>query len=109
MDRHYKFLRMPFGMMNSGATLTHAVQMLLRGMDHVVDFVGDMLVDTTREDGVSTLKELIRRLQRGNFTVRFTKCMLGARMIDFSGHLLKERAIGLQDENVEKVRSAIQE
>ncbi|GFN98796.1 Zinc finger protein [Plakobranchus ocellatus] len=35
MDCHYEFLRMPFGMMNSRATLTRAVKKLLCEMDNV--------------------------------------------------------------------------
>ncbi|GFR79413.1 zinc finger protein [Elysia marginata] len=46
MDCHYEFLRMPFGMMNSGATLTRAVKKLLCGMDNVVDYIDDLLVHT---------------------------------------------------------------
>ncbi|GFN79554.1 Zinc finger protein [Plakobranchus ocellatus] len=46
MDCHYEFLRMPFGMMNSGATLTRAVKKLLCGMDNVVDYIDDMLIHT---------------------------------------------------------------
>ncbi|GFS16439.1 zinc finger protein [Elysia marginata] len=46
MDCHYEFLRMPFGMMNSGATLTRAVKKLLCGMDNVVYYIDDMLVYT---------------------------------------------------------------
>ncbi|GFO17667.1 Zinc finger protein [Plakobranchus ocellatus] len=32
MARHYKFLRMPFGMLNSRARLARAMKMLVRGM-----------------------------------------------------------------------------
>ncbi|GFN96817.1 Zinc finger protein [Plakobranchus ocellatus] len=32
MDCHFEFSRMPFGMMNLGATLTRAVKMLMGGM-----------------------------------------------------------------------------
>ncbi|GFO13647.1 Pol polyprotein [Plakobranchus ocellatus] len=78
MDCHYEFLRIPFGMMNSGATLTPAVKKLLCGMDNV----------------------------DANFTVRPFKCLLGSRTLDFLGHGLGRGAIGLQDENVEKVRNA---
>ncbi|GFR95654.1 zinc finger protein [Elysia marginata] len=46
MDCHYEFLRMPFGMMNSGATLTRAVKKLLCGMDNVVDYIDDLLEQT---------------------------------------------------------------
>ncbi|GFO17316.1 Zinc finger protein [Plakobranchus ocellatus] len=46
MDCHYEFLRMPFGMMKSGATLTRAVKKLLCGMDNVVDYIDDLLIHT---------------------------------------------------------------
>ncbi|GFO26427.1 Zinc finger protein [Plakobranchus ocellatus] len=64
MDCHYEFLRMPFGMMKSGATLTCAVKKLLCGMDNVVDYIDDLLIHTeTWEAHVKTLSELFKRLQ----------------------------------------------
>ncbi|GFN74673.1 Pol polyprotein [Plakobranchus ocellatus] len=106
MDCHYEFLRMPFGMMNSGTTLTHAVKKMLCGMD-VVDYIDDLLIHTeTWEAHVKTLSELFKRLQEANFTVRPVRCLLGSRTVDFLGHSLGRGAIGLQDENVEKVRNA---
>ncbi|GFO02545.1 Zinc finger protein [Plakobranchus ocellatus] len=107
MDCHYEFLRMPFGMMNSGATLTRAVKKLLSGMDNVVDDIDDLLIHTeTWEADVRTLSELFRRPQEVNFTVRPVKCLLGSRTVDFLRHSLGRGAIDLQDENVEKVRNA---
>ncbi|GFO06249.1 Pol polyprotein [Plakobranchus ocellatus] len=104
MDLHCEFLRIPFGMMNTGATLTHAVKMLVRGMDYVMDYKDVLLVyRPTMEDHVWTLREHFKRLQWANFTVRPTKCALWARMIDFLGHRLGEGTIGLQAESVEKV------
>ncbi|GFO41912.1 Pol polyprotein [Plakobranchus ocellatus] len=80
--------------------------MLVREMDYVVDCVDDLSVHTpTWEDLVSTLRELFRLLQRVNFTIRPTKCVLRARTIDFLNHRLKEGAIGPNDESVEKVRT----
>ncbi|GFN86676.1 Pol polyprotein [Plakobranchus ocellatus] len=107
MDCHYEFLRMPFGMMNSGATLTRAVKKLLCGKDNVVDYIDDLLIHTKTWDAhVKTLSELFKRLQEVNFTVRPVKCLLGSRTVDFLGHSLGRGAIGLQDENVVKVRNA---
>ncbi|GFO26818.1 retrovirus-related pol polyprotein from transposon 297 [Plakobranchus ocellatus] len=69
MDCHYKFLRMPFGMMNSGATLTRAVKKLLCGMDTVVDYIDDLLIHTeTWEAYVKTISELFKLLQEANLT-----------------------------------------
>ncbi|GFN92535.1 Pol polyprotein [Plakobranchus ocellatus] len=107
MDCHYEFLRIPFDLMNSGATLTSAVKKLLCGMDNVVDYIDDLLIHTeTWEAHVKTLNEAFKCLQEANFTVRPIKCLLGSRTIDFLGHSLGRGAIGLQDENVEKVRNA---
>ncbi|GFR95420.1 zinc finger protein [Elysia marginata] len=73
MDCHYEFLRMPFGMMNSGATLTRGVKKLLCGMDNVVDYIDDLLVHTeTWEAHVETLAERFRRLREANFTFAVT-------------------------------------
>ncbi|GFO49548.1 Pol polyprotein [Plakobranchus ocellatus] len=93
--------------MISGATRTRAVKMLAREMDYVVDYVDDLLVHTpTLENHVKTLRELFRRLQQANFTVRPKKYVPGAKAIDFPGHRLGERTIGLEDEHVEKIRGA---
>ena len=59
MGQHNEFLRMPFGMVNSGMTMTRAVRKLLDGMDNVVDYIDDLLVHTrTLEEHVRTLKDL---------------------------------------------------
>ncbi|GFN87121.1 Zinc finger protein [Plakobranchus ocellatus] len=92
-----------FGMMNSGASPTRTVKMLVRGMNHVVDYVEDLLVHTmTWKNHMRTLRELFSRLQQANFIVRPTKCVLKARTIDFAGHRLGEGAFSLQDEKWRK-------
>ncbi|GFO42839.1 Zinc finger protein [Plakobranchus ocellatus] len=107
MDSHYEFLRMPFEMMTSGAMLTRAVKKLLCGMDNMLDYIDDLLIHMeTWEAHVKTLSELFKRLQEANFTVRPVKCLLESKTVDFLGHSLGRSAIGLQDENVEKVRNA---
>ncbi|GFN94751.1 Zinc finger protein [Plakobranchus ocellatus] len=80
MDHLDEFLKMLFEIKSSGATLTTAVKMLLRGVSYVMDYVDGLMVHfPTWEDHLRTLKELFRRLQWANFTVRPTKYMLGAR------------------------------
>ncbi|GFR68187.1 zinc finger protein [Elysia marginata] len=107
MDCYYEFLKMPFGMMISRATLTRAVKKLLSGMDKVVDYIDDLLVHTeTWEAHVETLAVFFRRLRETNFNVRSLKCVLGSSTVDFLGHRLGQETISLRNENVEKVRNA---
>ena len=107
MGQHYEFLRMPFGMVNSGMTMTRAVRRLLEGMDNVVDYIDDVLVHTkTWEEHLQVLEELFKRLKAANLVARPTKCELGATQVDFLGHRLGRGTVGLQDCNVEKVKDA---
>ncbi|GFO11379.1 Zinc finger protein [Plakobranchus ocellatus] len=98
MDRHYQFIKIPYGMMSSGATLTRAVKMMVRVLEYVVDYADDLLVhNPTLEDHMTTLGQHFMRLQRTNINVRPTKSVLEARRIDFLGHRLGEGPIGLQE------------
>ena len=107
MGQHYEYLRMPFGMVNSGMTMMRAVWKLLDVMDNVVDYIDDLLVHTqTWEEHVQTLKELFKRLKAANLVARPTKCAFGATQVDFLGHCLEQGMIGLQDVNVQKMRDA---
>ncbi|KAK3732965.1 hypothetical protein RRG08_002574 [Elysia crispata] len=106
MGQHYEFLRMPFGMINSGMTMTRAVR-LLEEMNNVVDYINDLQVHTkTWEEHLQVLEELFKRLKAANLVARPTKCELGATQVDFLGHRLGRGTVGLQDCNVEKVKDA---
>ena len=95
MGQHYEFLRMPFGMVNSGMTMTRAVRRLLEGMDNVVDYIDDLLVHTkTWEEHLQVLEELFERLKAANLVANWEQ------------HRLGRGTVGLQDCNVEKVKDA---
>ena len=46
MGQHYEYLQMPFGMVDSGMTVTRAVRKLLDGLDNVIDYIDNLLVYT---------------------------------------------------------------
>ena len=106
-DGSYEFLKMPFGMINSAATLKRAIKKLLRGLDNVEFYWDDILVHTrTWEEHIKALRELFRRLLAAGMTVRPTKCLFGVNTVDFLGHRLEEGLIGLHEDNVTKIRDA---
>ena len=43
-DRQYEFLRMPFGMVNSGATLVQGLKKVLEGLSGVGSYIDDIVV-----------------------------------------------------------------
>ncbi|KAK7096255.1 hypothetical protein V1264_005571 [Littorina saxatilis] len=106
-DGTYECLRMPFGMVNSGATLKRGMRKMLKGMKNVVYYWDDLLVHTkTFAEHLETLRELFSRLSKANLTVRPSKCILGIDNVDFIGHSLKEGQKGLLLENVTKILNA---
>ena len=83
----YEFTRMPFGMVNSGATLVRGLRKILDGMPGVGSYVNDIVIySDSWEDHIKTLKELFGRLRKARITARPTKCLLGASRMEFLGH-----------------------
>ena len=65
-DGHWEFLRMPFGMVNSGATLKRGLSRILKDVDNVLFYWDDILVHTPSwEDHIKTLRELFQQLKKG--------------------------------------------
>ena len=107
-DGSYEFLKMPFGMINSAATLKRAMKKLLHGLDNVEFYWDDILVHTrTWEEHIKALRVLFRRLLAAGMTIRPTKCLFGVNTVDFLGHRLEEGLIGLHEDNVTKIRDAL--
>ena len=95
---------MPFGMINSAATLKRAMKKLLHGLDNVEFYWDDILVHTcTWEEHIKALRELFSRLLAAGMTIRPTKCLFGVNTVDFLG---QEGLIGLHEDNVTKIRDA---
>jgi hypothetical protein len=106
-DGCYEFLKMPFGLMNSGATFTKMMRKLLGGMGNVEHYIDDCLVHSeTWEGHVETLRKFLQRVRGANLAVKPSKCKVGFESVEFVGHEVKQGEIGLQGDNVEKVVKA---
>ena len=106
-DGCYEFLRTPFGMKNSGATLVRGMKKLLQGLPHVESYIDDLIVYTEDWDThLRVLDELLRRLQQAHLVVRPTKCLFGTKSIEFLGHLVGGDCITINEENLEKIRQS---
>ena len=68
-DGPYEFLRMPFGMVNLGATLVRGLKKGLDGLSGVGSYINDIVIySDSWEEHFSTLKELLGRLRRARIT-----------------------------------------
>ena len=68
-DRQYEFLQMPFGMLNSGATLVRGLKKVLKGLSGVGSYINDIVIySDSWEERLRTLKELFGGLRRARIT-----------------------------------------
>lgn len=106
-DGAYEFLRTPFGMKNSGATLVRGMRKIFSGMTNVESYIDDLIIYNNDWDShLATLNEVFQRLQHAKLTARPSKCMLAAKSVEFLGHSIGHDWITPSDDNLEKIRSA---
>ena len=78
---------MPFGILNSGATLFQGLKKVLKGLSGFGSCINDIDVYNDRwEEHVRTLKELFGRFRRARITAQPMKCLPGADRTEFLSH-----------------------
>ena len=105
-DGRYEFLRMPFGMVNSGATLVRGLRRLLGDMEGVGCYIDDIIVySDSWGTHMRTIRDLLNRLSKAKITARPTKCLFGVSKMEFLGHEVDGDHITPSRENLEKIRN----
>ena len=103
----YDFLRMPFGMKNSGATLVRGMRKILAGMKNVDSCIDDLIIHTDDwQAHLQVLEELLRRLRKAGRTVNPSKCVFGAESFELLGHYIGGDWITINEDNLEKICTA---
>ncbi len=103
----YQFRRNAFGLVNSGSVFNRVIRKLLVDMKHIDAYVDDVLPHTIDWDThMAVLRELFLRIRKANLTLRPTKCFLGYANIAFTGHIVGSGKLQMEDEKIEKIRSA---
>ena len=106
-DGCYEFLRMPFGMKNSGATLVRGMRKLLQDMDNVECNIDDLIV--YKKDWATHLQVLdkvLQKLRQAGLVIRPTNSVFSSKFIEFLEHSIEKNCISINEENLEKIRSA---
>ena len=98
---------MPLGMKNSGATLVRGMRKLLQDMDNVECYTDDLIVHTKDwPTHLQVLDKLLKKLRQAGLVIRPTKRVFGSKSVEFLGHSIGENCSSINEENLEKIRSA---
>ena len=101
----FSFKRMPFGLINSGATFCRMMRVLLKGLENTDNFVDDIIVHTQSwQLHISCLRQLFQRLREARLTARPSKCVLCVETVGFLGHVLGAGTIKPNPEKVKDIR-----
>ena len=103
----FQFVRMPFGLVNAGATYERMMRKLLSGMQGVANYVDDVIVSSaTWEEHMFSLRELFKRVKEASLTMNPSKCSVAYTQVDFAGHKVGAGQLTTQMDKVERVRNA---
>ena len=70
----FQFVRMPFGLVNAGATYELMMRKLLSGMQGLANYVDDVIVySSTWDEHMYSLRELFSRVKKVSLTVKPSK------------------------------------
>ncbi|XP_074337303.1 uncharacterized protein LOC141674495 [Apium graveolens] len=102
----YAYIKMPFGLKNTGATFQRMVnkvfnEQISRNMERYVD---DMIVKLLFRDHAEDLRECFKTLRRNNMKINPRKCTFRVASGKFPGYLVSERGI---EANAEKIKEIV--
>ena len=104
----FQFRRMPFGLVNAGASYCRMMRELILGVDNVDSYVDDIIIIHTQtwDQHITTLRMVFDRLRNAGITVKPSKCCIGFHSVDFVGHHVGKGKIQTQNDKIEKVKNA---
>lgn len=90
----FEYIRMPFGLRNSGQTFQRFIDEVTRGLKGVFAYVDDILVaSSSPSEHLRHLEHLFRRLESYGLIVSKEKCVFGVSELSFLGHKISASGI----------------
>ena len=105
----YRFLRMPFGLINAPATFQRAMDILLSDVrwESVIVYLDDIIIfSKSFEEHVRHLRVVLQKLTDSGATLKFSKCKFFRQSVDYLGHHLLPHKLQVLKKNVEAIEKA---
>ena len=104
----FEHVRLPFGLCNSPATFSRAMQLVLRGLSWktVLSYLDDISVlGRSFEEHLENLKAVFTRLKQFNLKLKPRKCSLFQTEMVYLGRKVTRDGISVQPGHVEKIKN----
>ena len=106
----FQFIRMPFGLVNAGATCQRTMDKVIKevrdeGFKDIDAYMDNIIVFTANaQDHIDTLRCLFSKLAKFNLSLREDKCEFMVDELEFLGFKLSGKGMSPSESNVAKVR-----
>ena len=103
----FEFMRMPFGLTNTGASFCHLMEMVIGDQQFVtlLFYLDDICIFTDSADQMLDRIELVfSRLKKFSLKVKPKKSFFFQTEVSFLGHILSAKGISPNPEKVDKIR-----
>ncbi|KAH3765483.1 Transposon Ty3-G Gag-Pol polyprotein [Pelomyxa schiedti] len=93
---HLEMVRMPFGLVNAGATYQRGMTQLFQGKQwqYILTYIDDIIVFShTFEEHMQHLQEVFNCLNDAGVRLKHTKCEFCMEKINFLGHIISKEGI----------------
>ena len=104
-DSQYRFLYMPFGMINASAVFNRLIYKLFGKIKQVVHFIDDILVHTkTWQEHLDVLEKVLGILKEASLSARPSKCYFAFKDIEFLGHFVGKGKLMVNPEILKRIQ-----
>ena len=102
----WEFLRMPFGLKNAAQAFQRLMDGILRDAPFTFAYIDDILVAShSEEEHLEHLQQLFKLLSNNGLVINKSKCVFGAKELDFLGHRITTHGVRPHPDRVATLHS----
>lgn len=101
----FEYMRMPFGLRNSGQTFQRFIDQVLKGLPFVFKYIDDIQVASNcHEEHLQHLNIIFERFRKHGLRINVSKCEFGKSQINFLGFTINKNGIKPTDDKVKAIQ-----
>lgn len=103
----FRYNRLPYGVASGPGLFQREIENLLRGLDHTVCFLDDIVVTGVNdEEHLKNLRIVLARLSSSGLTVKKSKCSFFQDKVCFLGHIIDAQGLHMTQDKVKAIVEA---
>jgi len=105
---HYKFNRLPFGLLNSPSNFQRLTDVVLRNLIGVqcYVFIDDIIIfSKSAEEHPARLENVLKRFDKANLQLHPGKCAIAQPRVNYLGYVLSDNGVSASADKMKAVKN----